>query len=110
MCIFLLKILHPDLGISLAQYFSRNSGATGGRSGGAYINDSKELLHSYCANELKKNPSLNCFIFGHRHLPLDLEVPHPYSSDKPSRYVNTGDWVTHFSYACIEEGKLTLHK
>ena len=109
-CITLLKFLHPDIGISLAQYFSRNSRAAGGRSGGEYINDSKELLHRYCVSELKKKPSVNCFIFGHRHLPLDLEVPHPFSNDKPARYINTGDWVTHFSHACIEDGKLTLHK
>lgn len=110
MCVWLLKIIHPDIVIRLASYFSRNSRVAGGRSGGTYVSDSKELLHIFCVNELLKDNSIDCFIFGHRHVPLDLKVPHPHSRDKHARYVNTGDWVTHFSWACIEDGKLTLHK
>jgi UDP-2,3-diacylglucosamine hydrolase len=109
-CIALLKIIHPDIGIRLAQYFSRNSRVAGGRSGGEYISDSNELLHSYCVDVLKKDTSIDCFIFGHRHLPLDLNVPYPEPSEKHARYINTGDWVTHFSWACVDNGELELHK
>jgi UDP-2,3-diacylglucosamine hydrolase len=35
---------------------------------------------------------VDLYLFGHRHLPLDLEVP------GGARYINLGDWITSFTY------------
>lgn len=45
----------------------------------------------YLATHPKKAPDF--FIFGHRHIMLDLMLTHQ------SRVVILGDWITHFSYA-----------
>ena len=44
------------------------------------------------------------FIFGHRHLLLDIKV-----NDR-SRYVNLGDWFSDCNYAVLENGELLLKK
>jgi UDP-2,3-diacylglucosamine pyrophosphatase LpxH len=58
---------------------------------------------------LESDPGMNCFIFGHRHLPLDLTISNDTESSAPARYINIGDWITHFSSAKIEKGILTLN-
>ena len=47
---------------------------------------------------------MDYFIFGHRHLPLNLEL------ESNSHYINTGDWITHFSYAVFDGEKVSLEK
>jgi len=107
---FLFRCLHPDLGIRLATRLSRNSRAAGGKSGGEFTSSSNENLFQYCENHLSTDPSINCFIFGHRHIPLDLELTKLDSQETASRYINIGDWITHFSSAKLIDGKLTLLK
>ena len=108
-CRWFFKIIHPDLGISLARKLSKNSRAAGGRTGGEFKSPEGEVLYNYCTEYLVDDPSIDCFIMGHRHIPLDLELNRP-NSPQSSRYVNVGDWTEHFSWACIEEGELSLHK
>jgi UDP-2,3-diacylglucosamine hydrolase len=43
------------------------------------------------------------FVFGHRHLPLDIPL------NQNSRYVNLGEWVHHQTYAEWNEQGLFLH-
>ena len=42
------------------------------------------------------------YVFGHRHLPLDLEV------NEVSRYINLGEWVNYCSYATFDGHELEL--
>ena len=44
------------------------------------------------------------FIFGHRHLPLNIEL------NDGSRYINLGDWITHFTYAEFNGNTVELKK
>ncbi len=107
-CRLLFRLLHPDLGIALARRLSKKSRAAGGRTGGEFKSPEGEVLYNYCVDFLNKDPSIDCFIMGHRHIPLDLELRREGS--KNSRYINIGDWTEHFSWAVIEGGKITLHK
>jgi UDP-2,3-diacylglucosamine hydrolase len=43
-------------------------------------------------------------IFGHRHLPIDMEVA------PGSRYVNLGDWISYYTYATLDGQELKLMK
>jgi len=43
----------------------------------------------------------DAFIFGHRHLPLDLEVVSADGSRK-ARYLNCGDWIDHRTYVTLD--------
>ena len=44
------------------------------------------------------------FVFGHRHLPLDIQL------NPKSKYINLGDWITHFTYGVFDGKELFLKK
>lgn len=100
-CQRLFSFIHPGAGIRLASYFSRKSRVANGKTDELYLGADKESLEAYCRQVLQKK-KVDYFVFGHRHLPLDVEV------GPGSRYINTGDWVFRFSYAVFGEGKLEL--
>ena len=85
--------LHPNLAISIAQYWSGKSRQRHpitpflGEEKEWLIQYSKELLHQY---------NINYFIYGHRHLP-DIRKIGNYS-----KYINLGDWLEHFTYAVFD--------
>ncbi len=94
-------ILPPVIGIGLANYFSRKSRAKTGNSDEVFESEDKEWLVSYCKEVLKKE-HYDYFVFGHRHLPLDIQLK------ENSQYINLGDWIKYFSYAELEDGQLQL--
>ena len=94
-------ILPPVIGIGLANYFSRKSRAKTGNSDEVFESADKEWLVSYC-KEVLKNEHYDYFVFGHRHLPLDIQL------NENSQYINLGDWIKYFSYAELEDGQLQL--
>ena len=60
-----------------------------------------EWLWEYCKEVHQKDPH-SYYIFGHRHLPLDLPV------GEGSRYINLGEWLSNFSYAEFDGKNLEL--
>lgn len=101
LCISLFGMLPPRLGIGIANYMSKSSRAKTGNHDKNYLGDDKEFLVQYCKSVVEKE-SFDYFIFGHRHLPLEKKI------SESSTYVNLGDWIEYMSYACLEDGKLTL--
>lgn len=103
-CQFLFRWLHPDIGARIAKYFSYESrfGNQGGRSTAeGFKNEEKEWLVQFCRETLKAQ-HYDFFVFGHRHLPLDIKL-----NDK-SRYINTGDWLDYFTYAVFDGNDVKL--
>jgi len=98
---FLFGILPPVIGIGLADYFSRKSRAKTGNNDQIFEGEDKEWLVIFCKETLKKQP-YDYFIFGHRHLPLDIKL------NNESRYINLGDWITYFTYAEFDGNTLEL--
>lgn len=98
---FLFGILPPVIGIGLANYFSRKSRAKTGNNDEIYEGEDKEWLVIFCKETLKKH-HYDYFIFGHRHLPLDIKL------NNESRYINLGDWITYFTYAEFDGNTLEL--
>lgn len=102
-CQFLFRWIHPDIGMQLANYFSYKSRYAGGEAPKEYfLGAEKEWLIQYCERKLIQKPTIDYFVFGHRHLP----IYHLLTNKKV--YVNTGDWLSHYSYAVIDEGELKL--
>ncbi|MEI8052936.1 MAG: UDP-2,3-diacylglucosamine diphosphatase [Bacteroidota bacterium] len=97
----LFGILPPVIGIGLASYFSRTSRAKTGQSDEIFEGEEKEWLVSYC-REILKTEQYDYFVFGHRHLPLDIKL------NELSTYINLGDWIKYDSYAVLEEKTLYL--
>lgn len=101
----LFRWIHPDAGIRLANAWSSHSRLQhgGGEEENAYRGDDREGIVLYCKEVLRERP-VDYFIFGHRHLPIDIAL------SPASRYINTGDWITHFSYATFDGVDVTLHR
>jgi len=100
-CQWLFGILPPAVGIGMADYFSRKSRAQTGMTDEAFLGEDKEWLVIY-SKEILKQQHFDYFVFGHRHLPLDIKL------SENSRYVNLGDWIKYNSYAVFENGELSL--
>ena len=98
---WLFARLHPNFGIGLALYFSRKSRIANGETDEMFLGEEKERLIIY-AKEIQQKENFDFFIFGHRHLPLDLKIA------ENSRYLNIGDWVKSFSYIVFDGEKLEL--
>ncbi len=85
------KWLHPDIGIRLAQYLSVKNKLISGEEDVEFLGEENEWLVQYCKKKLTEK-HCDYFVFGHRHLPLEIEI------SENSKYINTGDWITHFTY------------
>ncbi len=90
-CKFLFGLLPPYFGISLANYLSKGSRTITGSSDEQFLGEEKEWLVVYCKEQLQQR-HFDYFIFGHRHLPIDVKL------NKKSRYINLGDWIRYNSY------------
>lgn len=94
-------MLPPVVGIGLANYFSRKSRAQTGQHDEVFYGEEKEMLIQYCKYKLKQS-HYDFFIFGHRHLALDISL------ENNSRYINLGDWIKYFAYALFDGTSLEL--
>lgn len=101
LCDWLFGVLPPSWGIGLADYLSRKSRAKTGTTDEVFLGEEKEWLVTYCREELLKK-QYDYFIFGHRHLPLNIAL------NENSTYINLGDWIKYFSYAVFDGEKITL--
>jgi len=100
LCQWLFERIHPNLGVGIANYWSRHS-----RLASEKKEDHKpgqqEWLVTY-SRELLKTNFYDYLIFGHRHLPLDIQL------NGKTRYINLGEWVHKNSYAVFDGEKLEL--
>ncbi|HET6225143.1 MAG TPA: UDP-2,3-diacylglucosamine diphosphatase [Bacteroidia bacterium] len=100
-CQWLFERLHPNFALRIANYWSHKSRISNAPKDEQFKGEDGEWLVSYSKDVLKKE-HFDYFIFGHRHLPLDIKL-----SDN-SRYINLGEWVNHYSYAVFDGEKLEL--
>lgn len=91
---WLFRWLHPDLGVKLAQYLSVKNKLISGEEDAKYLGEEKEWLILYSKKKMKSHPN-DYFIFGHRHLPMVLDI------GNKTTYVNLGDWIQYFTYGLI---------
>ena len=67
-----------------------------------YMGEDKEFLVLYTKEYLKSHPNINYFIYGHRHIELDLML------SATARVTILGDWINYFSYAVFDGENLFL--
>ncbi|HEX8460869.1 MAG TPA: UDP-2,3-diacylglucosamine diphosphatase [Segetibacter sp.] len=100
-CQTLFGMLHPWWGIGLANFFSRKSRKKTGNSDEKFLGEENEWLIIFSRQILAKE-HYDYFIFGHRHLPMDLKL-----TDR-SHYINLGDWIKYFTYVEFDGTDATL--
>ena len=97
---WLFSWLHPNWGVALAHAWSKKSRLTKGMFV-PFHGEEKEGLYLFAKSTLE-DEEVDYFIFGHRHLLLDLPI------GKNTRYINLGDWISHFSYGVFDGEKFEL--
>lgn len=95
-CQWLFARIHPNLGFFIANTWSRKSRITNLKKDEQFKGEQGEFLWVFCS-DMEKKKHHDFYIFGHRHLPLDLKV-----TDN-SRYINIGEWV-HFNTYAVYDG------
>jgi UDP-2,3-diacylglucosamine hydrolase len=100
-CQWLFSRLHPNFSFGLANLLSRKSRIANKESDAIFKRSENEWLANYSKDILEKS-HFDYFIFGHRHLPLDIEL------NKSSRYINLGEWLNYNSYGVLENGVFEL--
>ena len=101
MCRWLFTRLHPNFGLGIAHFWSKRSRIANNKNPEQFLGEEKEWLVRYCQEKQKENP-VDYYIFGHRHLPLEIEI------DTKAKYINLGDWIHHNSYAVFDGENLIL--
>ena len=102
---WLFKWLHPDIGARMGLYFSKRSRIANLIKEGKKennIKDEDEILFIYSKKVLKDDPSIDYFVFGHKHVPRNVQL------SKSSRLIILGDWITNFTYAVFDGEKIEL--
>lgn len=92
--------IHPSIGIAIAKYWSKNSRLANNQKE-VFISEEKEWLVQFSKNMLKTE-HFDYFIFGHRHLPLAIQL------ENGSQYLNLGEWINYNSFAVFDGITLSL--
>ena len=93
--------LHPDIGMRIGQYLSVKNKLISGEEDVVFLGEKEEWLVQYAQRKYQEK-ARDYFVFGHRHIPLDLPV------EANTRYINLGDWITHYTYAVFDGETLEL--
>ena len=100
-CQWLFERLHPNFAIRMANYWSTKSRLSNGSEEEKFLGEENEWLAIY-AKEILQKEHFDYFIFGHRHIPLNIKL------NSNSNYINLGEWVNYNSYAVFDGIHLEL--
>lgn len=101
-CQWLFARLHPNLGMGIAQRWSRHSRAAN-LNEERFLGEDQEWLIQY-AKEMLQQEHFDYFIFGHRHLAYDIQL------HQKSHIINLGEWMHACTYAVWDGKQLELKK
>ena len=90
----LYELVHPDIGVFLAQgiaYLSRKQRRSPYRASALLERFAKDTLND-----------VDCVVLAHTHVPAFKRYP------DNKFYINTGNWVTDFSYGVMDNGRISL--
>ena len=104
-CQRLFAALHPRWGMAFGLEWARRSRMkrVDGKEPEYQGEDNEELIR-FAKDYLSTHPDINYFIFGHRHIELDLML------SRTTRAIILGDWITEFSYAVFDGEHMLLEE
>lgn len=97
---WLFARIHPNASMAFGKRWSKSSRYAKGIIAEPYRGDDKEFQVIFARETLQKE-HFDFFIFGHRHIPFDIQIGN-------SRVVNLGDWINSFTYAVWDGEELML--
>ncbi len=97
------SLLHPNFAVRIASFWSIKSRYSKKKNMCELQDEDKEflILHS---KKIIETEYFEYFVFGHRHLPIKIKL------NEKSTYINTGDWLNHFTYAVFDGTEMKLSK
>lgn len=104
-CQVLLNSIHPRWGMWLGLTWAKHSRMK--RPDGKeapYMGEDKEFLVRFTKDYLKNHPGIDYFIYGHRHIELDMKM------SRRARMLILGDWIWQFTYAVFDGDHLFLEE
>ncbi len=102
-CQRLFSALHPRWGMWFGLTWAKHSRMKHAKEGEpVYMGEYKEHLVLYTRDYINDHPDVDYFIYGHRHIELDLQMT------KKARMMILGDWITQFSYVVYDGEHLFL--
>ena len=97
---WLFARIHPNASMAFGKRWSKSSRYAKGIIAEPYRGDDKEFQVIFARETLQKE-HFDFFVFGHRHIPFDIQIGN-------SRVVNLGDWINSFTYAVWDGEELML--
>ena len=104
-CQRLFSMLHPRWGIGFGLEWAKHSRLK--RKDGKeppYMGEDKEELVLYTKEYMKTHKDIDFFIYGHRHIELDLML------SRKTRMMILGDWISQFTYAVFDGEHLFMEE
>ena len=96
---FLYSLLHPDIGIWLAQGSSKKSRTHDENAYGA------KGMQEFAEEKIKNG--FDYVVMGHFHKPQDTEIK---KDSGTGHYITLGDWIKNFTYGVYSNGLFELKK
>lgn len=104
-CQHLLNFMHPWAAMQLGLYWARHSYMKRKNGQAApYKGEDNEYLVRYTKEYMKTHRDIDFFIYGHRHIELDLMLSHK------TRMLILGDWISQFTYAVFDGEHMFLEE
>lgn len=97
---WLFRWLHPDIGISMGQWWSHQSLKRNEYKPDPFLGE-KEPILIWC-KEQEAISHHDYYIFGHRHIKSEMSVT------ENSTYINLGDWLDDGRYIEISQSNVTI--
>ena len=104
-CQRLLNAFHPRWGMWLGLNWAKHSRlkhADGKEP--PYMGENREHLVLFTKDYIKSHPNIDYFIYGHRHIELDLML------SRKSRMMIIGDWIWQFTYVVYDGEHIFLEE
>ncbi len=104
-CQRMFSALHPRWGMAFGLTWAKHSRLK--REDNKELpfqGEDKEALVLYTKKYMKDHPNIDYFIYGHRHIELDVEL------SSKARLLIIGDWITQFTYLIFDGENLFLEE
>lgn len=102
-CQFLFSLLPTRWSMHLGMAWARKSMRDHRQNATEqYLGEDREFQVCYAKEYLKEHPDIEYFMFGHRHIELDLMLSHS------CRLMILGDWIDKFTYAVFDGTSISM--
>ncbi len=102
-CQVMFSAIHPRWSVWFGQHWAKHSRLKHmRREEPAYMGENREHLVLFTKKYIQTHPNVDCFIYGHRHIELDLQLT------KKARMIILGDWIDQFTYVVFDGDHLFM--